>query len=456
MNSFEVESINARLPVLPNSSDWNAALRRLIPFQVQGRVCSLQGGVIAVEGLPLAVGSVARIQRQGHGYLEAEVIGFDHGKTLLAALDVLEGVRAGDRVELVQSCRSVRVSEELCGRVLDATGVPIDEGRAIEVGKRVFCDAPPVSPLSRQPIRNALPTGVRSIDTLMSLGQGQRVGIFSAAGVGKSTLLGMLARGTQADYVVIGLIGERGREVRDFLENDLGPEGQAKSITVVATSDQPAPRRILAAKTATAIAESLRDQGNSVLLLMDSLTRFATAQREIGLAAGEAPTTRGYPTSVFSSLSHLVERAGNGSRGSITAIYTILVEADDSNEPISDAVRGFLDGHIVLSKSLADSGRYPAIDVLRSLSRLQQQLIEPQQASVVSEVRKWMAIYDEHRELLQIGAYRSGSNPQIDRAILLKPIIDAFLQQQRSEIIGWNDAWQQLNSLIHKSINQGI
>ena len=448
MNSFEVESINARLPVLPNSSDWNAALRRLIPFQVQGRVCSLQGGVIAVEGLPLAVGSVARIQRQGHGYLEAEVIGFDHGKTLLAALDVLEGVRAGDRVDLVQSCRSVRVSDELCGRVLDATGVPIDGGRAIEVGKRVFCDAPPVPPLSRQPIRNALPTGVRSIDTLMSLGQGQRVGIFSAAGVGKSTLLGMLARGTQADYVVIGLIGERGREVRDFLENDLGPEGQAKSITVVATSDQPAPRRILAAKTATAIAESLRDQGKSVLLLMDSLTRFATAQREIGLAAGEAPTTRGYPTSVFSSLSHLVERAGNGSRGSITAIYTILVEADDNNEPISDAVRGFLDGHIVLSKSLADSGRYPAIDVLRSLSRLQQQLIEPQQASVVSEVRKWMAIYDEHRELIQIGAYRSGSNPQIDRAILLKPIIDAFLQQQRSEIIGWNDAWQQLSKLL--------
>lgn len=448
MNSFEVESINARLPVLPNSSDWNAALRRLIPFQVQGRVCSLQGGVIAVEGLPLAVGSVARIQRQGHGYLEAEVIGFDHGKTLLAALDVLEGVRAGDRVDLVQSCRSVRVSDELCGRVLDATGVPIDGGRAIEVGKRVFCDAPPVSPLSRQPIRNALPTGVRSIDTLMSLGQGQRVGIFSAAGVGKSTLLGMLARGTQADYVVIGLIGERGREVRDFLENDLGPEGQAKSITVVATSDQPAPRRILAAKTATAIAESLRDQGKSVLLLMDSLTRFATAQREIGLAAGEAPTTRGYPTSVFSSLSHLVERAGNGSRGSITAIYTILVEADDSNEPISDAVRGFLDGHIVLSKSLADSGRYPAIDVLRSLSRLQQQLIEPQQASVVSEVRKWMAIYDEHRELIQIGAYRSDSNPQIDRSILLKPIIDAFLQQQRSEIIGWNDAWQQLSKLL--------
>jgi flagellum-specific ATP synthase len=376
------------------------------------------------------------------------VIGFDQGKTLLAALDVLEGVRAGDCVELFQSCRSVRVSDELCGRVLDATGIPIDGENPIAVGRRVFCDAPPVSPLSRQPIRNALPTGVRSIDTLMSLGQGQRVGIFSAAGVGKSTLLGMLARGTQADYVVIGLIGERGREVRDFLENDLGPDGKAKSITVVATSDQPAPRRILAAKTATAIAESLRDQGKSVLLLMDSLTRFATAQREIGLAAGEAPTTRGYPTSVFSSLSHLIERAGNSSRGSITAIYTILVEADDNNEPISDAVRGFLDGHIVLSKSLADSGRYPAIDVLRSLSRLQHQLLEPQQISVVTEVRKWMAIYDEHRELIQIGAYRSGSNAQIDRAIALKPVIDAFLQQQRNQIVQWNDAWQELSNLI--------
>jgi flagellum-specific ATP synthase len=408
----------------------------------------LQGGVISVEGLPLAVGSVTRIERQGHGSLEAEVIGFENGRTLLAAFDALEGVRAGDRVELVQSCRSIKVSEELCGRVLDATGVPIDAGVPIGAGKRVFCDAPAVSPLSRQPIRSPLPTGVRAIDTLMSLGQGQRVGVFSAAGVGKSTLLGMLARGTQADFVVIGLIGERGREVRDFLENDLGHEGRAKSITVVATSDQPAPKRILAAKTATAIAETLRDQGKSVLLLMDSLTRFATAQREIGLAAGEAPTTRGYPTSVFSSLSHLVERAGNSARGSITAIYTILVEGDDNNEPISDAVRGFLDGHIVLSKSLADGGHYPAIDVLRSLSRLQQQLLDHNQTAVATEVRKWMAIYDEHRELIQIGAYRPGSNPQIDRAIAIKPTIDGFLKQSRNDIVEWNDAWEKIGHLI--------
>jgi flagellum-specific ATP synthase len=420
----------------------------MIPFQVQGRVCSLQGGVIAVEGLPLAIGAVTRIERQGHGSLEAEVIGFENGRTLLAAFDALEGVRAGDRVELVQSCRSIKVSEELCGRVLDATGVPIDAGVPIGAGKRVFCDAPAVSPLSRQPIRSPLPTGVRAIDTLMSLGQGQRVGVFSAAGVGKSTLLGMLARGTQADFVVIGLIGERGREVRDFLENDLGHEGRAKSITVVATSDQPAPKRILAAKTATAIAETLRDQGKSVLLLMDSLTRFATAQREIGLAAGEAPTTRGYPTSVFSSLSHLVERAGNSARGSITAIYTILVEGDDNNEPISDAVRGFLDGHIVLSKSLADGGHYPAIDVLRSLSRLQQQLLDHNQTYVATEVRKWMAIYDEHRELIQIGAYRPGSNPQIDRAIAIKPTIDGFLKQSRNDIVEWNDAWEKIGHLI--------
>ena len=448
MNSSETDSIIGQLPVLPKSSDWNNAIKRLIPFQVQGRVCSLQGGVISVEGLPLAVGAVTRIERQGHGSLEAEVIGFENGRTLLAAFDALEGVRAGDRVELVQSCRSIKVSEELCGRVLDATGVPIDAGVPIGAGKRVFCDAPAVSPLSRQPIRSPLPTGVRAIDTLMSLGQGQRVGVFSAAGVGKSTLLGMLARGTQADFVVIGLIGERGREVRDFLENDLGLEGRAKSITVVATSDQPAPKRILAAKTATAIAETLRDQGKSVLLLMDSLTRFATAQREIGLAAGEAPTTRGYPTSVFSSLSHLVERAGNSARGSITAIYTILVEGDDNNEPISDAVRGFLDGHIVLSKSLADGGHYPAIDVLRSLSRLQQQLLDHNQTAVATEVRKWMAIYDEHRELIQIGAYRPGSNPQIDRAIAIKPTIDGFLKQSRNDIVEWNDAWEKIGHLI--------
>jgi len=448
VNSSETDSIIGQLPVLPQSSDWNNAIKRLIPFQVQGRVCSLQGGVISVEGLPLAVGSVTRIERQGHGSLEAEVIGFENGRTLLAAFDALEGVRAGDRVELVQSCRSIKVSEELCGRVLDATGVPIDAGVPIGAGKRVFCDAPAVSPLSRQPIRSPLPTGVRAIDTLMSLGQGQRVGVFSAAGVGKSTLLGMLARGTQADFVVIGLIGERGREVCDFLENDLGHEGRAKSITVVATSDQPAPKRILAAKTATAIAETLRDQGNSVLLLMDSLTRFATAQREIGLAAGEAPTTRGYPTSVFSSLSHLVERAGNSARGSITAIYTILVEGDDNNEPISDAVRGFLDGHIVLSKSLADGGHYPAIDVLRSLSRLQQQLLDQNQTAVATEVRKWMAIYDEHRELIQIGAYRPGSNPQIDRAIAIKPTIDGFLKQSRNDIVEWNDAWEKIGHLI--------
>lgn len=448
MGWTNTESIAERLPQLPKSSDWNNALDRMIPFGVQGRVCSLQGGVIAVEGLPLAVGSVARINRQGMGDLEAEVIGFDHGRTLLAAFDPIEGVRAGDAVELMQSCRSVRVSDELCGRVVDSTGVPIDDRGPILAGKRVACDAPAVSPLSRQPIRKPLSTGVRAIDTLASLGQGQRVGIFSAAGVGKSTLLGMLARGTQADYVVIGLIGERGREVRDFLENDLGAEGRAKSITVVATSDQPAARRILAAKTATAIAETLRDRGKSVLLLMDSLTRFATAQREIGLAAGEAPTTRGYPTSVFSSLSHLVERAGNSSRGSITAIYTILVEGNDNNEPISDAVRGFLDGHIVLSKSLADSGHYPAIDILRSLSRLQQQLLDANQVSLVTQLRKWMSIYDEHRELIAIGAYRPGSNPQIDRAIAIKPMIDRFLHQIRTETIPWSDAWLQLQGLL--------
>jgi FliI/YscN family ATPase len=289
---------------------------------------------------------------------------------------------------------------------------------------------------------------------MLTIGQGQRLGVFAAAGVGKSTLLGMLARGTQADHVVIGLIGERGREVREFLENDLGEQGRKKSTTVVATSDQTAAKRILAAKTATAIAESLRDQGKSVLLLMDSLTRFATAQREIGLAAGEAPTTRGYPTSVFSSISQLVERSGNGQRGSITAIYTVLVEGDDHNEPISDAVRSYVDGHITLSKSLANHGHFPAIDVLQSLSRLQEHLTTPEQHGLASELRKWIAIYEEHRELIQIGAYPHGSNRQIDQAIRMKPAIDEYLIQLRSQIVPPEEAWLLLEQLLHRESDE--
>ena len=323
----------------------------------------------------------------------------------------------------------------------------MDDGPGLPFGMRVPCDAPPAAALSRPPIEKILPTRVRAIDTMLTVGEGQRLGIFAGSGVGKSTLLGMLARGTEAERVVIALIGERGREVREFLERDLGEEGRQKCITVVATSDQPAPKRILAAKTATAIAESLRDQGKSVLLLMDSVTRFAMAQREIGLAAGEVPTTRGYPPSVFAMLPQLVERSGITQRGSITAFYTVLVEGDDANEPISDALRGLLDGHIHLSRNIAARGRYPALDILPSLSRLQSQLITPEMRYAVETVRKSMAIYRDNEDLINIGAYTRGSNPQIDMAIQMRPVIEAFLAQQTRELISWDKSLSDLQQI---------
>ena len=309
------------------------------------------------------------------------------------------------------------------------------------------CDAPPVPALTRPPIDKILPTQIRSIDSFLTIGYGQRIGIFAGSGVGKSTLLGMLARGTQADCVVIALIGERGREVREFLDRDLGEEGRAKSVTVVATSDQPAPKRILAAKTATAIAESLRDEGNNVLLLMDSVTRFAMAQREVGLAAGEVPTTRGYPPSVFAMLPQLVERAGISQRGSITALYTVLVEGDDTYEPISDAMRGLLDGHIHLSRSIAAHGRYPAIDILPSLSRLQSQLISKEMRLAAESIRGLMATYKENEDLIHIGAYQRGSNVAIDRAIQLRSAIESLLAQEQHELVPWNRSVDELMKL---------
>jgi flagellum-specific ATP synthase len=283
--------------------------------------------------------------------------------------------------------------------------------------------------MDRPPIDTILPTSVKAMDAFLTLGKGQRVGIFAGSGVGKSTLLGMLARGTQADVVVIGLIGERGREVREFIERDLGEEGRRRAITVVATSDQPALRRLQAAKTATSIAEFYRAEGKDVLLLMDSVTRFAMAQREIGLAAGEVPATRGYPPSVFAMLPQLVERAGRSGKGSITGIYTVLVDGDDTNEPISDALRGLLDGHIHLSRSIASRNRYPAIDVLPSLSRLQSQLVTPQHARAAGELRQLMAVYRDNEDLISIGAYKTGSNALVDRAIAMRANIEALLAQ---------------------------
>ncbi len=444
MTNPRLANVLSKFPSIPQSRQWSGTLHRIIPFAVTGRVRSIRGTTVVVDGLPVPVGAVVRINRRSQSPLEAEVIGFDAGKTLLAPLDPLEGVSSGDHVELYQTFRSVHVCPELVGRVLDATGLPMDDGPALPMGSRIPCDASAAAALSRPPIDSVLPTGVRAIDTMLTVGEGQRMGIFAGSGVGKSTLLGMLARGSSADHVVIALIGERGREVREFLERDLGEEGRRKSITVVATSDQPAPKRILAAKTATAIAESLRDQGKSVLLLMDSVTRFAMAQRELGLAAGEVPTTRGYPPSVFSMLPQLLERTGKNPKGSITAFYTVLVEGDDANEPISDALRGLLDGHIHLARSIAAKGRYPAIDILPSLSRLQLQLIPAAMRTATEAIRASMAIYRENEDLINIGAYPRGSNPQIDLAIEYRSQIEAFLAQPHLQSIAWDDSIQQL------------
>lgn len=446
-DSGSVQNLVASFPSIPRSKDWKHCLQRIVPYGISGRVRSIRGTTIVVDGLPVPVGSLVRIVRRNRDSLNAEVIGFDGGRTVLAPLDNFDGVGQGDTVELFQTYRSVKVCPELIGRVLDATGNPIDDGTTLPFGTKMPCDAPPVPALTRPPIDKILPTQIRSIDSFLTIGYGQRIGIFAGSGVGKSTLLGMLARGTQADCVVIALIGERGREVREFLDRDLGEEGRAKSVTVVATSDQPAPKRILAAKTATAIAESLRDEGNNVLLLMDSVTRFAMAQREVGLAAGEVPTTRGYPPSVFAMLPQLVERAGINLRGSITALYTVLVEGDDTNEPISDAMRGLLDGHIHLSRSIAAHGRYPAIDILPSLSRLQSQLISKEMRHAAESIRGLMATYKENEDLIHIGAYQRGSNVAIDRAIQLRAAIESLLAQEQHELVPWNRSVDELMKL---------
>ena len=446
-DSNRVNTIVSSFPSIPRSKHWNHCLQRIVPYGITGRVRSIRGTTVVVDGLPVPVGALVQIVRRNQDPVQAEVIGFDAGRTILAPLDNFDGVGQGDTVELFQTYRSVNVCPELIGRVLDATGLPMDDGPPLPFGMKMPCDAAPVPALTRPPIDKILPTQIRTIDSFLTIGYGQRVGIFAGSGVGKSTLLGMLARGTQTDCVVIALIGERGREVREFIDRDLGEEGRKKCVTVVATSDQPAPKRILAAKTATAIAESLRDQGKNVLLLMDSVTRFAMAQREIGLAAGEVPTTRGYPPSVFAMLPQLVERTGVNQRGSITALYTVLVEGDDTNEPISDALRGLLDGHIHLSRSIAVRGRYPAIDVLPSLSRLQSQLISKQMRLSAEAIRSMLAVYKENEDLINIGAYQKGSSPTIDRAIQLRASIESFLAQEQQELVPWQKTIDELTML---------
>lgn len=401
-----------------------------MPTALVGSVARTVGMTVSVAGFPAPVGALAEIERQAGAPLTAEVIGFRDDLTVLYPFSELAGVRHGNRVRLTRTSRWLRVGNELLGRVIDAEGKAVDGKPQPALSDRACFQGLPPHPCKRPRIDTPLTTGVRCVDGLLTCGKGQRMGIFSGSGVGKSVLLGMMARHSDADVIVIALVGERGREVNEFIQRDLGPEGLAKSVVVVATSNEPALVRVHAASTATAIAEHFRDQGKDVLLLMDSLTRFALAQREIGLAAGEPPTTRGYPPSVFSLLPKLVERTGRSPRGSITAFYAVLVEADDPNEPISDTVRGLLDGHIWLSRKLASRGHYPAVDVLESLSRLMPDVTSDEHGEAAVVVRQLLAAYRDHEDLISIGAYRRGSNPAVDVAIEMQGQIESYLRQR--------------------------
>ncbi len=399
-------------------------------FRKMGKVVNVVGLTIESAGPDAKLGDICTIFPDGEEELApipAEVVGFKDKKTLLMPYESVDGIGLGCIVENTGTPLLVAVSDKLLGKTLDGLGRPVD-GEVI-VGASYPVEATPPDPMSRAIIDEVLPLGVKAVDGLITVGKGQRIGIFAGSGVGKSTLMGMFARNTKADINVIALIGERGREVREFIERDLGEEGMKRSVVVVATSDRPALERNKAAKTATAIAEYFRDQGKDVLLMMDSLTRFSMAQREIGLASGEPPVTRGYPPSVYSEMPKLLERAGRASKGSITGLYTVLVDGDDFNEPITDTARSILDGHIMLSRKLGHKNHYPAIDILQSISRCMSQIAAREHKQAASRLKTVLATYNEAEDLINIGAYKSGSNPSIDYAISKIEEVNSFLRQ---------------------------
>jgi flagellum-specific ATP synthase len=399
----------------------------------RGRVANLIGLIIEASGLEAEVGEVCEVETgRNRAPVPAEVVGFRDSRTLLMPLGEMHGIGPGHAVHATGQQFRVSVDQELLGRVVDGLGRPMDMRGPAPDGHSLPTIASAPDPMERPPINERVSLGVRALDSLVPCGRGQRLGIFAGSGVGKSSLLGMIARSTSADVNVICLVGERGREVREFIERDLG-SGLTRSVVVVATSDQPALVRIKAAFTATTIAEYFRDRGNSVMLMMDSVTRFAMAQREVGLAIGEPPATRGYTPSVFALLPKLLERSGNNRNGSITGLYTVLVDGDDMNEPIADAVRSILDGHVVLSRHLAHAGHYPAIDVLQSVSRLIGEVVSPEVQTAGQQVRRLMAAYKDKEDLIAIGAYQHGADPTTDLAIEKRDPINAFLRQSVSE-----------------------
>ena len=427
-------------------------------MQLYGRVVKVDGLSVHAEGITASVGELCYIlpsnnsrnrpeARLKSGF-QAEVVGFDGETLILMPFGILTGISPKDKVKLANSTLSVNVGEKLLGRVVDAMGKPIDDGENLYLRESYPIHNSPPNPFRRHRISEPLTTGVRAIDTLLTIGKGQRIGIFAAAGVGKSTLLGMIARYTEADVSVIALVGERGREVREFIVWELG-DNIARSVVVVATSDQPALFRVQCAFTATAIAEYFRDQGKNVLLMMDSVTRFAMAQRDIGNAVGEPPTMKGYTPSVFAKLPMLLERAGTtDGKGSITGIYTVLVEGDDMNEPIADATRSILDGHIILSRELAAQNHYPPIDISHSLSRLMAEIATPEHKTAAGRFRQVLAIYEEAEDLINIGAYVSGSNAKIDYAIRCIDNMNEFLRQPVEEEANFQESVDRLNKLL--------
>ena len=420
----------------------SSALEAARPVRV-GRVRRVLGLTFEVDGVDAAIGDAIRVGPPERPML-GEVVAIGPDGIVAMPLGELHGLRAGDPVEATGGSLRVPVGQELLGRVLDGLGSPIDEGPSLAASERVALNGEPPHPLRRPTVDTPLHLGVRVLDTMVPVGRGQRIGIMAGSGVGKSSLLSMIVRGTDADVSVLALIGERGREVREFIERDLGPEGMARSVVVVATSDAPALVRLKAAFAATRIAEWFRDQGAHVNLLMDSLTRFSMAQREIGLSAGEVPATRGYPPSVFALMPRLLERAGASEHGSITGIYTVLVEGDDLNDPIGDTSRSILDGHIALSRRLASAGHFPTVDVLESVSRVAPAVTTPDQQALVTRVRALLAAHREAKDLIEIGAYQPGSNPLVDEAVARHGAIEAFLRQGLDEPSLPGEAWQEL------------
>src|SRR4030095_15175782 len=447
----EYDMTEADLPKI-DLGPYLRMVNSLSPYRIKGRVTELTGLVVKAVVPGVRVGQLCYSESL-HKKMptKAEVVGFKDRDVLLMPLGELEGIGPGNHVIPTGSCLMVRVGEGLLGRVLDGLGDPIDtdqRGHLVGLNEEYPVMAPPPDPLQRQRILSHISIGIKAVDAMLTCGEGQRIGLFAAAGVGKSTTIGMIARNTEAEVNVICLVGERGREVRDFLEHDLGEEGMSRAVIVVATSDHPSLVRCKAAYVATAIAEYFRDHGKKVLLMMDSVTRFARALREIGLAVGEPPARQGFTPSVFSTLPKLLERAGNSDKGSITAFYTVLVEGDDMTEPVADEVRSILDGHIILSRDLANRGHYPAINISESVSRVMQNIVEPDHMDAARKLKEVISSYEKERDLILIGAYEQGSDPKVDYAIEKIDEVNNFLKQSVNDKCEFHEAIEQLKSIF--------